>query len=386
MNAPSLQPLRAGVIGLGIGRHHARAYLAAENVELAALCDVNAARLEQVGALFPGAARFTDYREMLAQVDLDVVSVCVPNALHPEVAIAALEAGRHVACEKPLAADLAGAEAIAEAAARAPGKFTVCYDKRYRADSRWLRQAVEQGTLGTIYQVEAAWTRETGIPGGWFSQRVLAGGGPLIDLGVHMLDLALWVLGFPAVETVSGITRTVFGPRGRKMPGWEKSGGATSYEVEDGAVGLLRLEGGVPLLLEASWADHRRPGEDDMYLRVAGDKAAAVMHIRNYTHEDTLRLYTEIGGVAVEAAPNLEPANPAGHAALLLDFVRAIRADDAPPAPAAEGLVTSRVLDAFYRSALAGRELALREAEPASAVMSPGAAQAARQPPPQTAR
>ncbi len=355
----STQPLRTGVIGVGIGRHHARGFIAA-GVELAALCDVNEERLAKVGAMFPGVECFTDYRDMLDKAKLDVVSVCVPNALHPEVAVAALEAGLHVVCEKPLAADLAGAEAIAEAAARAKGKFTVCYDKRYRADAIWLRRAVEAGTLGEIYHVEAGWKRETGIPGGWFSQKAIAGGGPLIDLGVHVLDLALWVLGFPAVKTVSGTTRAVFGPHRRKMTTWAKSGGGDGYEVEDGAVGLLRLAGGVPLVLEASWADHRRPDEDDMYFRFAGDKAAAVVHVRNYTQEDTLRLYTEIDGVAVEATPKLHPPEPAGHAGLIADFVRAIREDDAPPAPAAQGLVSVQVLDAFYRSAAQGREVALK--------------------------
>lgn len=360
MSTKTPQPLRAGVIGVGVGRAHARGYVAAEGTVLAALCDVDQARLEQVGALFPDAARFTDYRAMFEKADLDVVSVCVPNALHPQVAIDALKAGLHVICEKPLAADLAGAEAIAAAAAKARGKFTVCYDKRYRADAQWLRKAVAAGTLGEIYHVEAGWKRETGIPGGWFIQKALAGGGPLIDLGVHVLDLALWVLGFPAVKTVSGITRAVFGPAGRKITRWGKSGQGDRYEVEDGALGLLRLEGGVPLLLEASWADHRRPGEDDIYFRFAGSKAAADVHVRNYTQLDTLRLYTEIDGTAIEATPALHPLEPGGHAALVADFVRAIREDDAPPAPASEGLATMQVLDAFFRSAAEGCEVALR--------------------------
>ena len=352
------QPLRAGVIGMGVGLLHARGYAAAEGVRLAALCDTNAARLAERGAEFPDTLRFTDYHEMLEGADLDVVSVCVPNAHHPEVTIAALEAGLHVIGEKPLAADLAGAQAIVAAANQARGKFTVCYDKRFRADSIWLRQAVQTGMLGDIYHVEAAWTREAGIPGGWFGQKALAGGGPLIDLGVHVLDLALWVLGFPAVRTVSGTTRAVFGPCGRKLWGI-KSGGEGDYEVEDGAVGLLRLEGNIPLLLEASWADHRRPGEDDIHLRVAGSQAAAVVHIPNYTQEDTLRLYTEIDGTAVEAKPRLRPPRLSGHAGLIDAFVRAIRQDAPVPAPAAEGLVTVQVLDAFYRSAAAGREVVL---------------------------
>ncbi|MCZ7542073.1 MAG: Gfo/Idh/MocA family oxidoreductase [Anaerolineae bacterium] len=358
MNHLSVKPLRAGVVGMGIGRHHARAYQDLKDTELVAICDVNADRLEQIGALFPNVARYSDYHALFAEAGLDLVSVAVPNILHAEITIAALEAGLHVVCEKPLAVDVAAAEAIVQAAERARGKLTVCYDKRYRADAQWLRRAVASSTLGDIYHVEAGWKRETGIPGGWFVQKAMSGGGPLIDLGVHVLDIALWVLGFPAVKTVSGVTRAVFGPAGRKTWG-TKTGDGSRYEVEDGAVGMLRLEGNVPMLLEASWADHRRPGEDDMYFRFSGSKAAAVVHVRNYTQEDTLRLYTEIDGIAVEATPRLHPPDPSGHAGLLADFVRAIRMDDAPPAPASQGLATVRVLDAFYRSAATGREVAL---------------------------
>ncbi len=352
------QTLRAGVIGIGAGRFHAESYRDLPGVELVALCDVNADRLRERAAHLPGVPHYTDYQTMFAEADLDVVSVCVPNNLHPEVTIAALEAGLHVICEKPLANDLAGAERIAAAAEGARGKFTVCYDKRYRADSQWLRQAVGAGTLGEIYHVEAGWKRETGIPGGWFSQKATAGGGPLIDLGVHVLDLALWVLDFPAVHTVSGTTRAVFGPAGRKS--WNtKTGGAGGYEVEDGALGLLRVGSGIPLLLEASWADHRRPGEDDIYLRFAGSKGAAVVHVRNYTQEDTLMLYTEVDGTAVEARPRLRPPVPAGHAGLIDAFLRCVVDDSPAPAPAAQGLVTLQVLDAFYRSAALGREVVL---------------------------
>lgn len=353
-----MKTLRAGVIGLGIGRHHAHSYDSLKGVELVALSDLDEGRLNGVGENFPGVVRHTDYREMFETADLDLVSICVPNSLHKQVALDALDAGLNVICEKPLANDIAQAEAIVEAAAHAPGKFTVCYDKRYRADTLWLRQAMQAGVFGKIYHVEAGWKRETGIPGGWFSQKALSGGGPLIDLGVHVLDIALWILGFPAIKTVSGVTRAVFGPTGRKTWG-TKTGGNGSYEVEDGAVGLLRLEGNIPLLLEASWADHRRPREDDMYFRFAGEKAAAVVHVRNYTQEKTVTFYSEVNGTPVEAMPDLAPPNPSGRARLIHAFLEALRNDTDPPAPAEQGLVTVKVLDAFYRSAEMGREIVL---------------------------
>jgi predicted dehydrogenase len=352
--------LRAGVIGMGIGLAHARGYAAVEGAELVALCDASEARLAERGADYPDTLRFTDYRDMLKQADLDIVSVCVPNGLHAQIAIEALEAGLHVVCEKPLAADLAAAEAIAAATRNASGKLTLAYNKRYRADTQWLRKAYLEGTFGPIYHIESNWTRETGIPGGWFSQKEAAGGGPLIDLGVHVLDLALWVLDFPAVQTVSGTTRAVFGPAGRKTWG-SRTGGDGNYGVEDGAFGLLRLDGGISMKLEASWADHHRPGEDDIFLRIAGEKAAAVIHSRNYSHEDTVRLYTEINGTPVEAAPKLALPAQIEHTALIAAFVRSIEEDTAPPAPVEQGLATVRVLDAFYRSAAQGREIVLSQ-------------------------
>ncbi|MFC1961064.1 Gfo/Idh/MocA family protein [Chloroflexota bacterium] len=365
------QPLRAGVIGLGIGRTHARGYIAIDGVELVALCDILEDRLTERGAEFPDTQHYTDYRVMLAEANLDMVSVCVPNAVHPEIAIAALEAGLHVCCEKPLAATLEGARSIFDAVQKASGKFTIVHNYRYRADMQWAKQACHDGLLGDIYHVEAVWTRETGIPGGWFTQKEVAGGGPLIDLGVHLLDLALWMLDFPQVQTVSGATRTAFGPSGKKTWGWGTSadGSSSEYSVEDGAVGLLRLTGGTSMRLDASWGDHRRPAEDDMYLRISGSEGAVEISVENYTDEDTLRLYTEINGSAVEVRPKVDPAAASTHeaqlaaqsphAGLLNAFVQAILEDTAPPAPVAHGLAIVEVLDAFYRSAEQGREVVL---------------------------
>lgn len=354
------KPLRAGVIGLSIGKLHAEAYAANKDAELVALCDIWEERLEKRGEQFPGTELYTDYHEMLAKANLDVVDVCVPNDIHAEVAIAALEAGVNVCCEKPLSATLEGAQAITAAVEEAPGKFTVCYDKRYRAEMQWVKQAVDSGLLGEIYHIQASWLRETGIPGGWFTQKHIAGGGPLIDLGVHVLDLSLHMLDFPQVLTVSGTTRAVFGPDGGKTWGWGTGGDPeVGYTVEDGAVGLIRLAGGKSLALEVTWGGHRRPHQDDIYLRIAGDKAAIDVSIKNYTEKDTVRVYTELNGEPVEIKPDLEGVKTTSHAALIDAFVASIHADATPPAPVAQGLATVEVLDAFYRSAAEGREIAL---------------------------
>ncbi|HLY27054.1 MAG TPA: Gfo/Idh/MocA family oxidoreductase, partial [Aggregatilineales bacterium] len=216
------EPLRAGVIGLGVGNVHAEGYNVSPDASLVALCDTDERRLQDMGKRFHVLAEglYTDYRKMLSEAKLDVVSICLPNALHAEVTLTALNAGAHVLCEKPLAPTVEQAEQMLAAATRHNRKLMVGYNYRYRADVQWVHRLVESGQLGEVYHIYASWRRETGIPGGgWFGNKKLAGGGALIDLGVHVLDLALYMLDFPQALTVSGDTHTLFGPRGMKTWG-----------------------------------------------------------------------------------------------------------------------------------------------------------------------
>lgn len=352
--------LRVGVVGAGVGQLHLMGYQQLPEVDLVALCDADPVRLQEIGDRYKVPLRFTDYRELFASGKVDAVSIALPNSLHAPVSIAALEAGLHVLCEKPLAENMAAGQKIVDAVAGAPGKFMICFNRRYRPDVRWIKQAIDSGQLGQIYQVKAGWVRETGIPArtGWFTSKQMAGGGPLIDLGVHMLDMVLWLLDYPQPLTVSGEVQANFGPRSQKI--WHTPGSKLlSYEVEDSATAFIRLKNDINLTLETSWASHARPGMDDIYVTLLGTAGTVELYIKNYASEGTLTLYTEINGVPVTTHPHVT-GESVDHLYAVAEFARCIHQDLPPTASAEQGLVIMQIIDAIYRSAEARREIVLQ--------------------------
>ena len=353
--------LRVGVIGVGIGRTHLKGYRElSDEVEITALCDLDEARLKAVGDKFHIPLRYTDFRDLIASQHVDAVSICVPNNLHVPASMTALAAGLHVLCEKPLAEHAISGQKIVDAAAQARGKFMVCYNRRYRPDVRWMKDLIDRGGLGQIYQVKAGWIRETGIPGwtSWFSNKNIAGGGPLIDLGAHMLDLAMWLLDYPQPLTVSGDVQARFGPHGLKT--WLKPGQAARHDfaVEDTAIAFIRLAGDTSLMLETSWASHAKPGLDDFFLTLMGTKGTLELYVANYAAEDTVTFYTEIDGAPATINPRIVGAS-SDHIYAVSEFVKCIQADLPSPASAEDGLMIMTIIDAIYRSAEVSREVAL---------------------------
>jgi predicted dehydrogenase len=352
-------PIKVGVVGAGIGRHHLAAYRALPNaVEIVALCDVNETRLNEVGTTYNVPRYFTDYNELFASGEIEAVSVCLPNSLHAPVSVAALEAGLHVLCEKPLAENLASGLKIAEAAARASSKFMICFNRRYRLDVQWMKQVLTQGLLGRVYQVKAGWVRETGIPGwgGWFLNKTIAGGGPLIDLGVHMLDAVMWLLNYPEPLTASGVVQANFGPRSAKT--WQASAAPAPYTVEDSAMAFIRLAGDVTLSLETSWAAHAKPGMDDFYITLQGTEGSIELYVANYATENTLTFYSEVAGKPVVTLPAVKLSR-SDHEYAITEFVRCIQEDSVPTATVEQGLTLMKIIEAIYQSAEAGREVVI---------------------------
>lgn len=349
--------LRAGIIGLGVGKAHAEGYQNSPDAELVALCDMNEERLQKSATDWKVAEQYTDYHKMLAEAQLDIVSVCLPNALHAEASIAALEAGVNVICEKPMAISVDQAKAMVETAKRCDRQLMVSYNYRYRPDSQWMRQVVQAGKLGTIYHANVSWRRETGIPGwGVFGSKTLSGGGALIDLGVHVLDLGFWMMDFPAVKTISAEVRSVFGKRGAKT--WRAlDGKIPSFEVEDGGIAFLRLENGVSMIVNVTWAEHTHPQEDDFRVELQGSEGTAILHVRNYGMQDTLRFYTEIEGQAVTTTPSVRFDGVRGHQALVRDLAASIRAGKPPATTGQQGLFGVQILQALYESAATGHEV-----------------------------
>ena len=270
-------PLRIGIVGAGaiatLG--HIPGFQRLPDVHVAAICDKNVARARTIAAQFKIPDVYEDYQDLLADASLDAITVAVPNALHAPVTLAALDAGKHVLCEKPLATTVADGQAMVAAAARAGRLLALNMHQRLRPEMSALRGAVADGRLGKIGYSKARWFRRSGIPGfgSWFTQRELAGGGVLMDIGVHMLDLAMWLLGFPKVLAVRGETQAIHGSRGRGLGRWgvdHITGG--TFDVEDFAAVHLRLADGGLLTVEVSWALY---GRDEERVQLFGDEGGA---------------------------------------------------------------------------------------------------------------
>jgi predicted dehydrogenase len=356
--------VRVGVIGCGAGLFHLEGYAAEPRAEVVALAGLDADRCEMLASRFGVPRIYRDYQDLLAQDDVDAVSIAVPNFLHMPVAVAALDAGKHVLIEKPLARHVDEGKLMVEAAERASKILAVSFQRRTRHDVEIVRDQIASGALGRVYYSKAYWMRRSGIPGlgSWFTSKEAAGGGPLIDLGVHVLDMALYMLGNPVVTTVSASTYSEIGPRGRgNWVGRRTSQGSddpVTYEVEDLATAFLRFEDGGTLLLEASWASFTEM-DDDFGVQFYGSEGGARIHSKKYADVDTLDLFSEIGDTTADSHPRL--VSRAGHAQIINGFVDGIL-NGTPVSPdGEEGLDRVRLIDAVYRSAALGREIDIAE-------------------------
>lgn len=358
----STQLLRTGVVGLGwAGHQHIKAYMALPETHVAAVAEPNPTLLEQAKEQYGIEHAFSDYREMLEHADLDVVSVATPNFAHAEPAIAALGAGAHVLVEKPLARTYAEGLSMVRAAERNDRVLQVMFNQRFRPDVQVMKRFIDEGGLGQVYHAKSRWLRRSGIPGRgrkWFVSKELAGGGPLIDLGVHMLDMALYAMEEPEVVAVSGASYDTLGQRFVT----EVYGEDATYEVEDFATAFIRLAGGRTLNLEASWATYRENG-DFINLMLYGERGGAEMSTRNYRSEGAVRFYVDSGGVPAEVAPEVPGTGVGvpGHQQAAAIFVGNVLSSHYAEHRGREGLLRTWIIDAIYRSAHEGREIRLEE-------------------------
>ncbi|GAA1556022.1 Gfo/Idh/MocA family oxidoreductase [Kribbella sancticallisti] len=349
------------MVGLGFaGRTALEAFSELPDVEVVALAGLETDTLKSLGAKHQVPQLFEKWEDLIAVDGLDAVSIGTPTQLHAPIALAALDRGLHVLCEKPLARTVAEGTAMVEAANKAGKVLKVVFNHRERGDVAVLKHQIDEGLLGRIYYAKAHWMRRNGIPGmgGWFTNRELSGGGPLIDLGVHILDLALHLLSEPKVTTVSANTFAELGPRGRGSSVANANTLGSAFEVEDLATAYLRLEGGGALQLETSWATYRAPG-DNFGIELFGTEGGAKIEVQNYTNDDTLRIFTDVGGVPAE----VRPATGAGlgHRAVVSEFVAIVHSGDWSAHNGSEALLRTQVIDAAYASAQAGREVVLHD-------------------------
>jgi predicted dehydrogenase len=347
--------LRVAVIGLGMGRGHVKGFTEYDRSTVAAICDLDEQKLARVGEQFgvDEAGRYTDYRAMLKEADqleLDAVSIALPNALHAPVAKAAFKAGLHVLCEKPLAISATEGRAMLRAAEQAGRTLMVNLSYRFRPQSQALKRMVDAGEIGDIYYGRTVWHRRRGLPGfgGWFGQKKLAGGGPIIDLGVHRLDLAMWLMGNPRPTAVSAATYGVIGPRLAKEQ-------KKTFDVEDLGAALIRFDNGATLILEASWAGFSEKKED-MVTQLLGTEGGLVQRNVGQNYDFEAKVFTEKGGSlwSADLQQTLVP-EPSAYQ----DFADAVLEGREPLAPGRHGLDVQLILDGIYKSAQRGQEVKL---------------------------
>jgi predicted dehydrogenase len=250
--------LRVGIIGCGgiANGKHMPSLAKLPNVEMVAFCDIIPARAEEAASKYgiDGAKVYEDYRVLLEHETLDVVHICTPNSSHAEITIASLEAGCHVMCEKPMAKTAAEAREMVATAKRTGKKLTIGYQSRFRSDSEYLKQTCERGDLGEIYLAKARAIRRRAVPTwGVFLDKEKQGGGPLIDIGTHALDLTLWMMDNYLPKYVVGTVFHKLNKRKNAANAWGPWD-PEKFQVEDSAFGFIVMENGATIILESSWA------------------------------------------------------------------------------------------------------------------------------------
>ncbi|MDN5821449.1 MAG: Gfo/Idh/MocA family oxidoreductase [Brachybacterium sp.] len=348
---------RVGVIGAGsIAQSHLTAYSQNPDVELIAVADMNLERAQTVADQFGAARAYADPHELLADPEIDGVSICTWNNSHASWTIAAIEAGKHVLVEKPLARTLAEAEEIQRIAEQSDRVVQVGFVRRHSPNCQVLKSFIDAEELGEIYYAKASCLRRVGNPGGWFADKELSGGGPLLDIGIHVLDLCWYLMGSPTVVSVSGNTYDKLGSRGNitTMPRYK----AADYDpskntVEDLANAVIRFDNGASLLLDCSYSLHAT--KDSIDVSVYGEKGGAelepALHIATEMHDSVVNIEPQIGSRSFEFG--------VGFANEIQNFVDASQGRAESIAPAWHGVEIVRILEAIYESARLGREVSL---------------------------
>ena len=339
--------LRVGVVGCGqIARSaHLPGFVRHQDAEIVAVADTDGGRAERCSREFGVPNSYDSFEEMLVEADLDALGVCVPNKFHAPYAVAALERGVHVLCEKPPAMTGDEASAMAEAAERSGRVLTFGFHYRWAAGAQTVKRFVDARDLGAIHAARAVALRRRGIPGwGAFNDRDLQGGGPLMDIGIHVLDLALWLMGYPLPQAVLATTHRGIGSREGvgALGAWDWR----NYSVEDMARGMIQFEDGASLLLETSFAANVAEHEQ-IQVSLMGDGGGA----------DVLppRIYQERHGVLTDTVPLVPPGDGTCYGRQTHDFVRCCLGDGEPLVAPEEAVALQRVVDALYLSADLGR-------------------------------
>ncbi|MDO4285251.1 MAG: Gfo/Idh/MocA family oxidoreductase [Eubacteriales bacterium] len=363
--------LQVGIIGCGgiaNQKHFPSLKSQADKCEMVAFCDILAERAEKAAKEYgtADAKVYEDYRELLADPDIDLVHVLTPNVAHCDIVVAAFEAGKHVLCEKPMAHTTEAAQKMMDAWKKSGKKFTIGYQNRFRKDTQMLHKACAEGDLGDIYFAKAHAIRRRAVPTwGVFPDKSKQGGGPLIDIGTHALDITLWMMNNYEVESVSGSVFEKLGhlqsaTEGNMFGPWDPE----KFEVEDSAFGYIKMKNGATIFLEAAWAINMKDSREAA-TTLCGTKAGAEI----------------IGGMSKDGGYELifnktshgeltqEQLSQGGSIAFFSgksdkeevleceQWMNAILNDTEPLVKPQEAFMVTKILDNIYQSARLGHEI-----------------------------
>lgn len=350
-----MDELKIGLIGSGtISECHLEAYRQNPKARLFAICDLNETRARETAIKYNIPNVYTDYRQLFANPEVDAISICTWNNTHAEISIAALEAGVHVLCEKPLCKSVAEAKQVEDAVHRTGKLLQVGYVRRHASNIHVLKKFIDAGDLGEIYYAKASLLRRLGNPGGWFADKERSGGGPLIDIGVHAIDLCWYLMGKPKVKSVSGNTYEKLGNRSHieNFAFYQAADYDASHNtVEDMANALIRFENGASLLVDVSFTLHAK--QNSALINLFGEQGGAEI-------EPTLSIVTERHNTILNIEPQISSPGFDFQGAFnneINHFVDSCLGLAENISPVEDGVEMTKILNAVYQSAAEGREI-----------------------------
>ncbi|MBR5514916.1 MAG: Gfo/Idh/MocA family oxidoreductase [Clostridia bacterium] len=337
--------LKVAIVGCGsiADGAHLSNYEKNDGIEIVALCDIDTTRFDYLKGKYKCCANAyttTDYKDIAKDENVDAVDICTPNYLHSIVAIEMLNAGKHVLTEKPDAMTAKEVEAMRDAADKNGRVLMAMRNNRFTPAAIHLKKMIDNGECGEIYNARCAWVRKRGVPkpGSWFAKKAESGGGPLIDLGVHMIDLAMYLMGNPKPVSVTGTTFNKF-----------NNNHDYTFDVEDMATGYIKFDNGASLALEFSWESNII--SDTRYVELRGTKAGAIIE------NDDLRLFIERHGTMCDEYPH--PRGSWGHDGAIRHFADVVQNGTDPIFTPQQGINMIKILNAIYESAETGKEVLL---------------------------
>jgi predicted dehydrogenase len=326
----------------------------ADRCEIVAIADVSGALAEARAKEFGVPNALDNPERLIARDDVDAVVIGVPNKFHADLAILALESGKHVLLEKPMGLNAGHAKRIVRAQQKTGNVLMVSHQMRWEWLTQQVKDQVEKGALGRIYSAKAGWFRRKGIPGWgtWFTRMDMSGGGPLIDIGVHMLDLTMHLMGDPKPVAVTGAVYAEFGPKRKGIGTWGTPNWNGIYDVEDFGTALIRMEDGSTMTLEVSWAVHMDTDSQPFVHLLGSEGGAALRGSKG-------KFLTESFDRAMEVELNTPSGDEGARVRLSRHFLDCVETGAMPLTSAMTGLTNNLIIDAIYESSRTGREVIL---------------------------